>query len=185
MRIISGKAKKIKLAPIKTSSIEPTAERTKEALFSILYSRGIEGSFLDLFAGSGQIGLEAASRGFAPVVLVERSKEAQRIIDLNLKKTALTKDVTLLQMDVFEAVKQLADYPSKFDLIFLDPPWAAAVQIFAKLAQGLFQILKDDGLVVLEHHKNVKSPDAVTVLEYLNSCNYGSAVLSFYKKAAL
>ncbi|HHV42580.1 MAG TPA: 16S rRNA (guanine(966)-N(2))-methyltransferase RsmD [Clostridiaceae bacterium] len=184
-RIISGKAKGVRLLGLPGDKVQPTAGRTKEALFSILSSRQISGAFLDLFSGSGQIGLEAASRHFRPVVLIENSRAAQRVIRRNIENTKLNDDVTLLCSNVNKALAKLNDSGQKFDVAFMDPPWKLAIDYFHKLAQPISELLNSEGLLILEHHKNVESPETVTVLEYLNSCKYGSAMLSFYKKAVV
>ena len=155
LRIISGKARGTRLAGFQEGNIKPTSGRTKEALFSIIFSKGINGAFLDLFSGSGQIGLEAASRGFSPVVLVEKSKKAQIIIRENIRRTKMSANLRLLDL---------------------------AERIFYQLQEQLAQIMMPDGLLILEHEIKVEAPDAVTVLEHLQSCNYGSAMLSFYKR---
>jgi 16S rRNA (guanine966-N2)-methyltransferase len=181
-RIISGKAKGFKLASFQEDKLRPTSGRTKEALFSIIFSKQICGSFLDLFSGSGQIGLEAASRGFSPVVLVEMSSKARNIIRQNIASTKMSADVTLIGQSAERAVTKLSKEGAKFDIIYMDPPWDLAEKSFYRLQVPLAQIMKSDGLLILEHDSKVKAPDAVTVLEHLQSCNYGSAMLSFYKR---
>ncbi|HHU07733.1 MAG TPA: 16S rRNA (guanine(966)-N(2))-methyltransferase RsmD [Clostridiaceae bacterium] len=181
-RIISGKAKGTNLASFKDGSVKPTSGRTKEALFSIVFSKGIRGSFLDLFSGSGQIGLEAASRGFSPVVMVEKSKRAQKIIRENIARTKMSADVILIGQAAEQAVKKLADSGAVFDIIYMDPPWVEAEKSFYQMQEQLARIMTPDGLLVFEHEKRIKAPDTVTVLEHLQSCNYGSAMLSFYKR---
>ena len=182
LRIISGKARGTRLAGFQEGNIKPTSGRTKEALFSIIFSKGINGAFLDLFSGSGQIGLEAASRGFSPVVLVEKSKKAQIIIRENIRRTKMSANIKLLGQSVEQAIKKLVAEENGFDIIYMDPPWDLAERIFYQLQEQLAQIMMPDGLLILEHEIKVEAPDAVTVLEHLQSCNYGSAMLSFYKR---
>jgi 16S rRNA (guanine966-N2)-methyltransferase len=183
-RIISGKAKGKKLFNLMGDLVQPTAGRTKEALFSILDSRQFDGAFLDLFAGSGQIGLEAASRGFSPVILVEKSRSAQQVIRKNIAATKLQTDATLICLAARQAITMLHKQGLCFNVIFLDPPWKLAAELFSDLAVPLTELLHENGILILEHHKNVKSPEAVTGLEYSSSCKYGNAVLSFYQKVA-
>ncbi len=183
-RIISGKAKGKILINLAGDLVQPTSGRTKEALFSILASRQLNGAFLDLFAGSGQIGLEAASRGFSPVILVEKSRPAQQVIRKNIAATKLQTAATLICLSARQAIAMLHRQDLFFNVIFLDPPWDVAAELFADLAIPLTELLQENGVLILEHRKNVKSPEAVTGLEYSSSCKYGNAVLSFYQKVA-
>ena len=122
MRIITGKAKGIKLKTLEGDNTRPTAERVKEAIFSMIQF-DIEGrSVLDLFAGSGQMGLEALSRGASHAVLVDRSKEAVAIIKENVAKTKMADCCAVYQSDYLDFLKRHSG--EQFDIIFLDPPYA-------------------------------------------------------------
>ena len=123
MRIITGKARGVKLAAPKGENTRPTAERTKEAVYSMLQFE-IDGTeVLDLFAGSGQMGLEALSRGAKHAVLCDRSREAVEIIRANALKTRLAPECDIFCMD-FEALLPTLRRKKQFDLVFLDPPYA-------------------------------------------------------------
>ena len=125
MRIITGSAKGVKLLTLEGLETRPTAERTKEAVFSMLQF-DIEGrTVLDLFGGSGQLGLEALSRGAEFAVIVESSRQAFEVIRRNAQnvlKDEMDSRAKLMKMDYRSAVAQLAG--QKFDLVFLDPPYA-------------------------------------------------------------
>ena len=126
MRIITGKARGVRLETLDGLNTRPTSERSKEAIFSMLQF-DIAGSLvLDLFAGSGQMGLEAASRGAEAVLLVDRSKEAFKIINNNIAKTRLADTVTAKNEDSISFIKR-CDASKKFDIVFLDPPYATAL----------------------------------------------------------
>ncbi len=148
MRIITGQARGIQLKAPEGEATRPTAARVKEAVFSMLQF-DIEGrSVLDLFAGSGQLGLEAASRGAADVTFVDKSKEAMAVIKENIKKTKLTEYCNFYQTDYIDFIKRFASKP--FDIIFLDPPYAMSLYkpaIEALLEKGL---LKPTTLIVCE-----------------------------------
>lgn len=122
MRIITGSARGAKLVTLSGDSTRPTAERTKEAVFSIIQF-DIEGrKVLDLFAGSGQMALEALSRGASDAVMCDVSKEAAQVIRKNAQKTRLSERIQLHVCDSLKLIPKLGS--EKFDLIFLDPPYA-------------------------------------------------------------
>ena len=122
MRIITGSARGAKLITLEGEATRPTAERTKEAIFSMIQF-DIEGRrVLDLFAGSGQLALEALSRGAAEAVLCDSSKEAAEVIRKNAAKTRLSDKISLHVCDSLKLIPKLG--ADKFDLVFLDPPYA-------------------------------------------------------------
>ena len=123
MRIITGKARGVRLATLEGENTRPTAERAKEAVFSALQFEIAHKQVLDLFAGSGQMGLEALSRGADHAVLCDRSKEAVEIIRTNAKKTRLEELCTVYCTD-YQAFLSRLQKNSGFDLVFLDPPYA-------------------------------------------------------------
>jgi 16S rRNA (guanine(966)-N(2))-methyltransferase RsmD len=180
-RIISGRAGGIPLIAPKGQDTRPTAAKTKEALFSILAPLMMDCTFLDLYAGTGQIGLEAASRGARAVVLVEQARAGLAAITANLEKTRLS-DVTRVQPGTtFSAVRQLIASDQSFDLIFLDPPYRQAIADFEHLAPDLVRLLAPGGRIILEHDAKSKAPDFVMELKRTRSCQYGTAMLSFYQ----
>ena len=123
MRIISGTAKSLKLKTMKGDNTRPTTDRIKETLFNMI-SMDIPGChFLDLFAGSGGIGIEALSRGAKEAYFVEKNRQAASCIAYNLKFTHLDDRGHLCKMDVFAAITQLAGEGRSFDMIFMDPPY--------------------------------------------------------------
>ena len=125
MHIITGSARGVKRETLKGEQTRPTSERAKEAIFSMLQF-GLEGRrVLDLFAGSGQMGLEALSRGAASAVLTDKSKEAAAIIAKNAQKTKLADRTKILSVDATTYLARCTDGP--FHLVFLDPPYAAGL----------------------------------------------------------
>lgn len=119
MRIITGRARGVRLATLEGAATRPTAERAKEAIFSVLQFDLAGKRVLDLFAGSGQMGLEALSRGAASAVLVDSAAAAIRVIEENVRRTKLP--ATVAQTD---ALRYLGSAAQPFDLVFLDPPYA-------------------------------------------------------------
>ena len=149
MRIITGKAKGVKLLTLEGENTRPTPERVKEAVFSSIQF-DIEGrTVLDLFAGSGQMGLEALSRGADRAVLVDAAKAATNVIAKNVEKTRLGEMATVLCADYSEYLRAAAGR-ERFDLVFLDPPYASGLITAAleKLLAG--RLLKPTSLIVCE-----------------------------------
>ncbi len=148
MRIITGKAKGVRLFTLEGETTRPTAERVKEAVFSML-QLDIEGRrVLDLFAGSGQMALEAISRGAESAVMVDKSKDANAIIRKNIEKTRFSEQCRVFCMDYAEYVRRYAG--ERFDIIFLDPPYAAKLYAPALRALIKAEMLKPTSLIICE-----------------------------------
>ncbi|NLW11184.1 MAG: 16S rRNA (guanine(966)-N(2))-methyltransferase RsmD [Clostridiaceae bacterium] len=179
-RIIAGEARGIQLITPHGDKTRPTSDKAKEALFSILMPRLQEARFLDIFAGSGQIGLEAVSRGAAQAVLIEQASPALRAISQNMEKTRLGDRISLMKGSASSCLRQLVDNNRKFDLIYLDPPWQQAIQDFVKLSGLLSELIDDQGMIILEHESRIMPDDHVTKLKCWRHCQYGAAMLSFY-----
>lgn len=136
MRVIAGKARRILLDTPAGLATRPTTDRIKETLFNMI-DRELPGAcFLDLFAGSGAIGIEALSRGCKRAVFVERDKKAVACIEANLKRTGLSADAEVFPSDVAGALSRLSAKGAAFDIIFMDPPYRTGVvmQVMAQLA---------------------------------------------------
>lgn len=149
MRIIAGKARRLPLRTLPGRDTRPTTDRIKETLFNMLAPE-LEGAyFLDLFAGSGQIGLEAVSRGSAYCVFVDNSKKACEVIQDNMDFTRLGDQCRLINADCMSALRQL-EGKYTFDLIFLDPPYHQGLEadILGYLAHS--SIVKKDALIIVE-----------------------------------
>ena len=137
MRVISGKAKRMPLKTIPGMDTRPTTDRIKETLFNMLQDSLYDCRFLDLFSGSGAIGIEALSRGASEAVFVENSRKAAECIRGNLAFTRLTEGARVLNMDVLQALRRLeGEVP--FQIIFMDPPYNRLLekQVLEKLAGG-------------------------------------------------
>ncbi len=149
MRIIAGTARSLPLRSIEGRDTRPTTDRIKETLFNILQT-GIEGcSFLDLFAGSGQIGLEALSRGASHAVFVESSKKACACIEENIRFTRFDARAKLLSMEASGALRTLEGNDS-FDYIFMDPPYQSGMEQEVLIYLAGSGLLKEDGVIIIE-----------------------------------
>lgn len=122
MRIITGKARGVRLDTLPGEATRPTSERAKEAVFSVLQFEIEDRNVLDLFAGSGQLGLEALSRGASRAVLVDESRKAKNVLDENVRRTKTEHVCTVITADAFRYLESYCGAP--FDLVFLDPPYA-------------------------------------------------------------
>ena len=177
MRIITGRARGVKLDTLTGENTRPTSERAKEAIFSMLQF-DIEGrEVLDLFAGSGQMGLEAASRGAAATTLVEKSKDAAAVITRNIEKTKLQDTCRLLTSDVSDFIRAFKGR-KRFDIVFIDPPYA--LRAVAPTLKSLLDadMLKETSIVVCESEEAdifEKMPELRDRFEVMKNAKYGVA----------
>ena len=149
MRVIAGKARRIQLKTIEGLDTRPTTDRIKETLLNMIAHGLGDASFLDLFAGSGAIGIEALSRGAREAVFVEKNPKAVTCIKENLKNTKLADQAEVLQTDVISALNRL-EGRKKFDYVFMDPPYNNLLekQVLTHLAQS--DLLNEDALIIVE-----------------------------------
>ncbi len=185
-RIISGSAKGRRLATPKGANTRPTTDRTREALFSALVSwfdttdadsaRQLGGvSVLDLFAGSGAVGLEAASRGAGPVVLVEADRPTARLIETNAHALGLRAEVRAVRAEA-----AAASPGRRFDLVFLDPPYDLSTEEVEELLEVLgAKAVAERGLVVVERSARDRAPEWPGRFTDTWERNYGETVLHY------
>lgn len=159
MRVISGSAKSLKLKTIEGMDTRPTQDRIKETLFNMIQYDIPGCKFLDLFGGSGGIGIEALSRGAKEAVFVEKSPKALRCIRENLSFTKLKEYASVMGMDVFAAIRQLEQEKKTFDYIFMDPPYKKGFedQVLSCLDQSSICTL--DTVVIVESSLETKIVD--------------------------
>ena len=150
MRVISGKARSLRLKTVEGMDTRPTQDRIKETLFNMIQHEIAGAEFLDLFAGSGAIGIEALSRGCKHAVFVEKNKKAAACIRYNLIHTKLINDAQVLETDVISALRKLGAESRKFDYIFMDPPYRKMLekQVLEYLSEST--ILSQDAVVIVE-----------------------------------
>ena len=150
MRVVAGTAKGRKLKSRDGKDTRPTTDRLKEALFAMLQFEVPEARFLDLFAGSGGIGIEALSRGAVHCVFVEKSRDAAGCIRENLQLTGFKGSAELLLREVSTAIRALRAEDRQFDIIFMDPPYDKGLEMQTLLCLAENDILAEDGLIVVE-----------------------------------
>ena len=180
LRIISGTAGGIQIKTPDTNKTRPTLDRVKESVFSILQPYIEDTRVLDLFAGSGNLGLEALSRGSVSAIFVDESKICKAIIEENIKRTRMEDKAQILLIDVFKGITLLATQGKQFDMIFMDPPYSR--NFVNKTLQLLEKndIIVENGLVAVEHHEDEQPPDVIGTLTKMRSKSYGDTIFTFY-----
>ena len=150
MRVIAGKARRLQLKTPEGFETRPTTDKTKETLFNILNPYLADSDFLDLFSGSGAIGIEALSRGAKYAALVENNKIALDCIKANLQTTKLVEEADVLAYNVVEAIRSLEIRGKVFDVIFMDPPYNQQLEKEVLLALQSSNIIYCDTIIVVE-----------------------------------
>ena len=179
MRVITGKAKGTVLKTPKGLATRPTADRVKEALFSIIQFEVPAARILDLFGGSGQLGIEALSRDAKSAVFVDSSDEACRLIRENLKRTGLEEQGRVVRTDYMSYLKTCKE---TFDIIFLDPPYA---EVFLENALKIIteiDILQSGGIMVAERPLGKELSCDFPGYERSKDYKYGNTLLTIYRK---
>jgi 16S rRNA (guanine(966)-N(2))-methyltransferase RsmD len=185
VRIIAGSLRSRRLEAPPGLATRPTSDRLRETLFNVLAPR-IEGAaFLDLYAGSGAVGMEALSRGAAQVEFVERSPVALKVLRGNLERLGIAAGfhIHAVAVGAFLRKGHAAGKRERYEVVFLDPPWDAAEEYAATLGLlgGSAAGLLDEGaLVIAEHRKKQRLDDRYGLLERTRLLEQGDAALSFY-----
>ena len=181
MRIISGKARGTNLYTLQGTNTRPTLDRVKESIFNIISERIYDSKVLDLFSGSGAIGLEFASRGAKEVVLCDNSKKAIEIIQKNIQKTHLEDKVRVYNCDFGELLSEIQN--EKFDIIYLDPPYKTDYikEAIEKILQ--YNLKEQNGVIIAETDEPDKIKNDISNLnvEIIDMRKYGRANLLFIK----
>lgn len=177
MRVITGLARGRRLKTLSGNDVRPTSDRVKEGLFSSLQF-DIEGRrFLDLFSGSGQMGIEALSRGCASSVFVDASKEAVKVIKENVSLCGFEDRSRIVNGDSLSFLMTSSD---RFDIAFLDPPYKA--DLLVKALNGVTKVMSPYGIIVCEHPFDVTLPNGVNDFKVAKIYTYGKIKLTVYKK---
>lgn len=181
MRIIAGVARGRRINTLNGMGLRPTADRVKEALFNIL-SLDLEGArILDLFAGSGNLSLEALSRGVASALLVDSSRPAAELIERNLKALGFLDRSSIWVKPVFSALRQLSGEHRKYDIIFMDPPYDGGWVGRVLAAIDAAQLVAANGVVVAEHSRREAVAANYGSLGLKDQRRYGDTRLSFFE----
>ncbi len=179
MRIITGKARGLQLTVPKNYDVRPTADRVKESVFNIIGSKVIGAKVVDLFAGTGNLGLECWSRGAISITFIDESKESLRLVKSNVAKCRAEDDCTLLKGSAPQVAERLATQGQLFDLAFCDPPYNKGLvqQMLATLARRPF--LRDGGYLVVERSAHDDLGELPEGCELVRSSRYGETIVDF------
>jgi 16S rRNA (guanine966-N2)-methyltransferase len=180
MRVIAGSLRGRKLMAIRGRAIRPTADRVREALFNILGGRPIDAQVLDLFAGTGAMGIEAVSRGARRAVFVDRSTPALQMIRRNIALCRLEAHTRVLQLDIVSSLNRLLPDQGAFDLIFIDPPYNRGLIRPTLLNLSESQLPSDDALAVVEHDPSESIDPPLSGWVPIDQRRYGRTQLSFF-----
>ena len=185
MRVIAGKYKGRKLYSPEDSSVRPTTDKVKEACFSILTNELWDARVLDLFAGTGGLGIEALSRGASYCLFADASRKSLNLVKQNLEHCKVEEKTRLVAGDYSKVLKSLAGriedgLEEPFDIILLDPPYEAGFldEVFRMIAEG--GVLDPDGTIVAEHRKQVELSDELYGFTRTKERRYGVVKLSIY-----
>lgn len=181
MRVISGSAKGTPLKAPKNKTVRPTSDRVKEALFNILQFKISGRIVLDLYAGSGALGIEALSRGASLAVFVEQDPTALKFLKENLKNTHLESGAIVYNLSVEKFLEREKKYNNYFDLIFIDPPYKIKPENFKIIIEKAVGFLSREGVVIVEHRSGIAVEYPVQALYLADKRTYGDTSLSFFK----
>ncbi|HON42055.1 MAG TPA: 16S rRNA (guanine(966)-N(2))-methyltransferase RsmD [Bacillota bacterium] len=183
MRVIAGRARGRPIACPKGRSTRPTSDRVRESLFAILGERVVDSKVLDLFAGSGSLGIEALSRGAAMCVFVERDRGVCRVITDNLRSLDMQQQAVVVCADAVGAIGQAPGAVSEhtpYDLVLADPPYVLEIAELLLSRIDTPRLLAGDGLLVVEHTSRTDWPVRLGGLERIRQERYGDSRISFY-----
>lgn len=180
MRIIGGQFRGRRLAAVR-GPVRPTADRIREAIFNILGDRARSAAVLDLYAGTGALGLEALSRGAASVVFVEQHHRVRQLLQANVAALGLEGQTRILAGRVLQLLPQLARAGPRFDLVFLDPPYGRGLAAATLRALAAGRLIRAGGVVVAEHHRTEELASSYPPLQRSDCRTYGTTAISFYQ----
>ncbi len=181
MRVISGSARGIKLDALEGLDTRPTTDRVKEAIFSMIQTQIIGANALDLFSGSGALGIELISRGAKQVTFIENNRHAMAVIEKNLLKTKTDSKARLLSSDVYKGIENLKN--EVYNIIIMDPPYLKGeIKKCLSLIER-FDLLDQEGMIIIEHAIN--DPNLDDLIEYFSlekSKKYGKIGISILRR---
>jgi len=183
MRLTGGKDRSRLIKAPRQKGIRPTLDKIRKAIFDILQDEIIGKEILDLFSGSGAIGLEAISRGAEKVYFVEKERICVDTIVENVKSLRYEDKAYVLYEDIFKAFRDFNKNKKKFDIITMDPPYGRFLAKKALLKILTYDIIKNSSLIVIEHSKTEKLPERIGTIQLYKRSSYGDTALSFYKNS--
>jgi 16S rRNA (guanine(966)-N(2))-methyltransferase RsmD len=182
VRIISGIWKGRRLISPKGMDVRPTSDKVKEAVFNIIRTRITGSRALDLFAGTGSLGLELLSRGGVKVVFVEKNPIVLSVLKMNCNNMASPDQYEVIPLDSFDAIKTLSSKEKPFDIIFIDPPYKSELLSKALNALSAGSLLVHEGIAVAEHDQRDFQPDIIGNLVKIYERRFGNTGITLYKR---
>lgn len=179
MRIITGRARGLQLTTPKNFDVRPTADRVKESVFNIIGSKIIDAQVLDLFAGTGNLGLESWSRGAKGVTFIDESRESLRLVQSNITKCRAEKDCTVIKGNAVNVIERLKQQGRLFDFAFCDPPYNKGWLAKIISALTLHPILQQGGYLVVERAVHEELGALPACFELVRSEKYGETIVDF------
>lgn len=183
MRVIAGEFKGRRLEGPDNDYIRPTTDKVKEAMFSIIGGKILDSKCVDLFSGTGNIGLEAISRGAQKCYFCDNSGKAMGIIKRNISYCKADEQAEIMAGDFRRSLEKIRDTGDKIDFFFLDPPYNAGYYDKAMEIIAAGEILTFDGMIVAEHPRELLLPNNIAGLEMIKERRYGRIVLSIYVRS--
>lgn len=182
MRIIAGRYRSRQIVAPSGEATRPTSDRLRETLFNVLAPRIVDSVFLDLFSGSGAVGIEALSRGARKVYAIDRDKKAARALEKNVAMLEIGDELIFIQADVTDGLRALAADNVQFDIAVLDPPYrehGTYEQSFRLI--GDLKLAAPGAVLIAEHEKHFDPGDQLASFNRYRTLKQGDAVLSFYR----
>jgi len=181
MRVIAGLCRGKGLKSVKGMTTRPTADRVKEAVFNVLNFRVKDAVFLDLFAGTGSMGIEALSRGAAAAFFVEKDRKAVHVVRENLINCKLEDKAQVYPLDCFKALKLFKEKNLKFNLVYLDPPYK--LQIIDNILESIvnYNLLIDKSIIIAETALDTELSAGINNLKKVREDKYGDTKITYYQ----
>jgi len=180
LKIIAGKYKGFKLKQFEGKEIRPTPGKVREAVFDILGTDTINSDFLDLFAGTGAMGIEAFSRGARSVTFVDKNKRAIDLIKSNLTKIYCSDFSNIIKSNYLNALGKMETVQKTYDIIFIDPPYKQDCALKVMMNIDKSQIIKENSIILLQHHVDEKIGSNFKNMVLTKEKKYGSTIVSIF-----
>ncbi|MDD4189647.1 MAG: 16S rRNA (guanine(966)-N(2))-methyltransferase RsmD [Eubacteriales bacterium] len=181
IRVIAGKAGGLQLKTLEGIATRPTSDKVKGSLFNILAPEISGSAVLDLFSGTGALGIEALSRGAKRAVFIDNNPKCAKVIKENLRHTGFAEMSSVMISDGISAIRKLSLSGEKFDMIFIDPPYKShiIIEVLKQLSKG--DIIKPETIITLESDTKNDLPDSLGMLKAYKRRNHGRTSLIFYR----
>jgi len=181
LRVITGEKKGHPIKTIRVKSLRPATDRVREAIFSVLGDSVVEADVLDLYAGTGSLGIEALSRGAKSAVFVEIDRRTAECLKQNLDRLGFLDISDVFRQDIKRVLTALSKKSRRFDLIFADPPYSLADDFRNIPLAEMAEVMSDSGTLVLRHRSGQEPPDTISGLSEIRSQVVGDMVVRYYR----